>query len=155
VLAVGSVAFRPPASASWASCPAEEFRPSCDRPTNPSRDWTSTGFPRSAHARYDRGGRPLYPEAKRCSHDQRVNSGRRLPPLPAARPYRPGTHPVCPGSVLRGVTGGSLAFARSGLPLAWLLPRTERGPWAFPPSSAPPTGKTRRAHVEVGTDLEH
>jgi hypothetical protein len=29
------VAFRPPASASWASCPAREFRPTYDRPTGP------------------------------------------------------------------------------------------------------------------------
>jgi len=28
-------AFRPPAFASWASCPAREFRPTYDRPTSP------------------------------------------------------------------------------------------------------------------------
>src|ERR1700677_1383174 len=36
------------------------FRPSCDRPTG-TRCRTMTGFPRSAHARYDRIGCPLYP----------------------------------------------------------------------------------------------
>jgi hypothetical protein len=45
--------------------PPVGFRPSCDRPTRPLglRAWTPTGFPRSAHARHDRGGCPLYPEA--------------------------------------------------------------------------------------------
>ena len=54
-------AFRPPASASWASCPARELRPSCDRPTAPRPARTLTGFPCSARMRPGWGGRPLYP----------------------------------------------------------------------------------------------
>jgi hypothetical protein len=38
------VAFRPPASACWASCPAEGFRPSHDRPTRPPRSGPRRGF---------------------------------------------------------------------------------------------------------------
>ena len=38
------VAFRPPASASWASCPAEGFCPSYDRPTGPTRPGPRRGF---------------------------------------------------------------------------------------------------------------
>lgn len=45
------VAFRPPALASWASCPAEAFRPSYDRPTSHRRRWArrSTGPRRGFH----------------------------------------------------------------------------------------------------------
>ena len=53
-----------------------------------------TGFPRSAHPSHDRIGCPLYPEAQRCSHDRSDPSGRRSPPLPGARPYHPGPHPI-------------------------------------------------------------
>jgi len=53
-----------------------------------------TGFPRSAHPSHGRIGCPLYPEAQRCSHDRSDPSGRRSPPLPGARPYHPGPHPI-------------------------------------------------------------
>src|SRR5664279_4934635 len=56
--------------------------------------WTPTGFPRSAHPSRDRIGCPLCPEAQRCSHDRSDPSGRRSPPLPGARPYRPGPRPI-------------------------------------------------------------
>ena len=62
-LVASPVAFRLPASASWASCPAGGLRPSHDRPTGPLTARTPTGFPRFAHTRCGRGGRPLYPEA--------------------------------------------------------------------------------------------
>jgi len=90
----GPVAFRPPASASWASCPAGEFRPSCDRPARPQRAWTPTGFPRFTHARCDRGGRPSKPRGQRCSHAQMKrlwtplaasSSGQALPLRPSSR----------------------------------------------------------------------
>ncbi|MGP4102434.1 helix-turn-helix domain-containing protein [Nonomuraea sp. KM90] len=61
--------------------------------------WTSTGFPRCAHTRYDRGGCPSKPRGQRCSHAQISGTGRRLPPLPAARPCHPGPHPVAQGSL--------------------------------------------------------
>jgi hypothetical protein len=53
-----------------------------------------TGFPRSTHPSYDRIGCPLYPETQRCSHDRSNSSGCRSPPLPGARPYHPGLHPI-------------------------------------------------------------
>ena len=42
--------------------PAKGFRPSCDRPTGPHSP-DPTGFPRSAHPRLGRIGRPLHPGA--------------------------------------------------------------------------------------------
>src|SRR5829696_6725063 len=53
-----------------------------------------TGFPRSAHPSHGRIGCPLYPGAQRCSHGRSDPSGRRSPPLPGARPYHPGVHPI-------------------------------------------------------------
>lgn len=69
------VAFRLPASASWASCPAEEFRPSYDRPTGPvgpDLDGVST-----FHAHENQPGwAPSRPRGQRCSRDrqERVRS---------------------------------------------------------------------------------
>ena len=40
---------------------------------------------------------PPIPRGQRCSRDRLSLSGRRLPPLPAARPYHPGIHPVFQG----------------------------------------------------------
>jgi hypothetical protein len=40
---------------------------------------------------------PPLPRDQRCSHDRLSLSGRRLPPLPTARPYHPGIHPVAQG----------------------------------------------------------
>jgi hypothetical protein len=84
----------------------------------PGSAWTSTGFPRSAHPSHDRIGCPLYPETKRCSYDRSDPSGRRSPPLPGARSYRPGSHPIFRSCQLRGVIKGSLAFTRPAFPLA-------------------------------------
>ena len=66
-----------------------------DRPTGPKAgpDGVST-----FHAHEIRPGRaPSIPRDQRCSHDRPVASGRRLPPLPAARSYHPGSRPVFPG----------------------------------------------------------
>jgi len=73
------------------------FPPGCSAPLAiglPGIVWTPTGFPRSTRPSHDRIGRPLHPEAQRCSHDRSDLSGRRSPPLPAARPYHPGPHPI-------------------------------------------------------------
>jgi hypothetical protein len=43
----------------------------------------------------------------------------------------------------------------SGLPLARLLPRTERGPLGFFLKLRTPDRRDLRARVEAGTDLEH
>ena len=125
-MATGPVAFRLPASASWASCPAGDLCPSYDRPTRPFRAWTPTGFPRSAHARCDRGGRPLYPEASGVP----TTSGSSL--VAACRLHqRPGPTPGCssrlPGLCVTRHQQGFTCVRPSGLPLARLLPRTERG----------------------------
>ncbi len=40
---------------------------------------------------------PPIPRGQRCSHDRLSLPGRRLPPLPAARPYHPGIRPVFQG----------------------------------------------------------
>ena len=136
------VAFRPPASASWASCPAEGFRPSHDRPTGPEGP-DPTGFPRSTHTRYDRGGRPLYPEASGVHTTGVLVSGRRLPPLPAARPYHPGPHPVFPGfddEASSGVHSRS-PVRSSPRPVA---PPDGTGALGLLPELRTPTGRTRR-----------
>ena len=67
------------------------FRPSCDRPTGTSRHRTMTGFPRSAHARYDRDRAPSVPRDQRCS----TLTGRC--PRPAARRITTATV-LCPGA---------------------------------------------------------
>jgi hypothetical protein len=56
--------------------------------------WTRTGFPRSTHTTHDRIGCPLNPETTRCSSDRCWDLGRRAPPLPGARSYHPGPHPI-------------------------------------------------------------
>jgi len=59
-------AFRPPALASWASCPARGLRPSYDRPTAPRAARTRAGFPCSARVRRGRGRAPSVPRGQRC-----------------------------------------------------------------------------------------
>jgi hypothetical protein len=89
------VAFRPPAFACWASCsrrgvllPVTVGLPGCLD---------------SAHPSHDRIGCPLYPETKRCSHGRSDPSGRPPPPLPGARSYHPGPHPIS-GAVCYGAS---------------------------------------------------
>jgi len=103
----------------------------------PGNAWTLAGFPRSAHPSHGRIGCPLYPEAQRCSHGRSYPSGRRLPPLPGARPYHPGVHPTSRSYPLRGVIKGSLAFTRPAFPLACWSPDGTRTPWARSRASHP------------------
>ena len=135
-------AFRPPASASWASCPARGFRPSCDRPTAPRRARTRAGFPCSARARCGWGRAPSIPRGRRCLHGQ-VPSLTAACRLPAAGPCHPGTTTRPGESSSRGISEGSLAFAPSSLPLA-CGPWTERGPSGFPLSFTPRLNRTQR-----------
>ena len=88
------------------------------------------------------GWMPSIPRGQRCSRDRRWVSGRRLPPLPAARPYHPVVHHVVPGSRSRGIIEGSLAFTRPAFPLPGCSLGRSEGPWAFPSSFAPPAGRT-------------
>ena len=72
-------AFRPPAFASWASCPARGFRPSCDRPTALSAR-TRARFPCSARVRHGWDRVPSLPRGLRCLPQPGANPGRRTPP---------------------------------------------------------------------------
>ena len=129
-------AFRPPAFASWASC-SRQGTSALLTVGLPGSAWTLAGFPRSAHPSHGRIGRPLYPEAQRCSHGRSDPSGRRSPPLPGARPYHPGVHSISRSCLLRGVIKGSLAFARPAFPLAcW--PRMGQGPLGLAPRASHP-----------------
>ncbi len=120
----------------------------------PGAAWTPAGFPRSAHPSHDRIGCPLYPEATRCSHGRSDPSGRRSPPLPGARPYRPGLHPIARGCLLRGVIEGSLAFTRPAFPLA-CNPRMERGLLGLDPRASHPSRQDLRRTPGRGTGIEH
>jgi hypothetical protein len=109
----------------------------------PTRRPDPTGFPRSTHTRYDRGGRPLYPETSG------VRTTGLWPPVAACRHcQRPG--PITrvldpsPGLQITRRHQGFIRIRPSGLPLAGSLPRTERGPLGFFPELRTPTGRTRR-----------
>ena len=80
------------------------------------RSLSSTAKNRGLCPTDGRNGCPLYPEAQRCSHDRSDPSGRRSPPLPGARPYHAGSHPISRSCPLRNVMKGSLAFTRPAFP---------------------------------------
>ena len=110
-------AFRPPAFASRSPCSRPGAGPSSRsayRPPPGSR--TRTGFPRSAPARYDRGGCPLYPR------DGGARPGRMPCPavacrFPAASPCTPLLHPTG-GATHHEASTRVHAIHPSGLPLA-------------------------------------
>ncbi len=91
-------AFRPPASASWASFPARGFRPPYGRPTAPpAAARTRAGFPCSARVRPGWLRVPSLPRGRRCPH------GRMISPAAACRiatasPCHPGPRPA-PGRI--------------------------------------------------------
>ncbi len=86
-------AFRPPAFASWASCPARGFRPSYDRPTAPpAAARTRAGFPCSARVRPGWLRVPSVPRGG-GAHTTGILPGRRLPLL-NGQPWRPGPQPA-------------------------------------------------------------
>jgi len=130
------VVFRPPALACWASCSRRGLPPSSRSAYQvgaKASTRTPTGFPRSAHPSHGRIGCPLYPETTRCSADQSDPSGRRVPPLPGARSYRPGPPKL-------SITGRRQGFTRvhpPGLPPGPVIPgwnrdslgRTPRAPY--------------------------
>ena len=93
------------------------------------------GFPRSARVRHDRGGCPLCPGAVVSSRPDRNDPiGTRR--FPAASPTTPLLHPIAGNPQSRDLNQGFTHVHPSGLPLA-RNPRMERGPFGFPPSSAP------------------
>src|SRR5207248_2614775 len=76
------------------------------------------------------GWAPPIPRSQRCSRDQHWVSSRRLPPLPAARPY----HPVfIPPFRAHHHEASSEVHSRSPVRPSPgpVIPRTERGPLGF------------------------
>ena len=116
---------------------------------------TPTGFPRSAHPSHGRIGCPLYPETTRCSADRSDPSGRRAPPLPGARSYRPGPHPISRSCLLRGVVKGSLAFTRPAFsPARSSLDGTRTALGTLPGLRTPQTRSLQRTPGRE-TGIEH
>jgi hypothetical protein len=138
--------------------PAEDFHPSSRSAYQASAEAstrTPTGFPRSAHPSHGRVGCPLYPETTRCSADRSDPSGRRAPPLPGARSYRPGAHPISRSCLLRGVVKGSLAFTRPAFsPARSSLDGTRTALGTLPGLRTPQTGSLQRTPRRE-TGIEH
>ena len=146
-------AFRPPAFASWASCPARGFRPSYDRPTAPPSARTRTGFPCSARVRPGWGGCPLYPGGGGV-HATVPRSAVAACRFPAASPCHPGLA-TRPGELeLTGHQQGFTGVRPSSLPLT-CGPGTEPAPLGFPLKLRTPAGRTRKRTSRAGTGLEH
>jgi hypothetical protein len=85
-------AFRPPASASRASCPARGFRSSYDRPTAPHPARTRAGFPCSARVRHGWGRVPSLPRGLRCLSRPVNLPDRRMPPSSGRSLFTPVQH---------------------------------------------------------------
>ena len=139
--------------------PPVGFRPSHDRPTEPrSRVRTPTGFPRSAHARCNRGGRPLYPEASgvhatdvgspvaACRLCQRPGPTTRIF-LPSFRAH---DHEASTGVHLRSPVRSSPrpVAPPDGTGALGLVPRASH------PQQAGPAGRTSRRGPISNTDQE-
>lgn len=77
------------------------------------------------------GWAPPIPRGQAVFTRPTLGLGRRLPPLPAARPYHPGLPFRRPGLTITRHQQGFTCVHPSGLPLARLFPRTERGPLGF------------------------
>ena len=103
--------------------------------------WTRRDF-HVPHIRVTAGLGAPYPEAQRCSHDRSDPSGRRSPPLPGARPYHPGPHPIS-----RAVHYEASSRVHSRSPARpsprLVIPWMDQGPWLFP-GLRTPTGRDLR-----------
>jgi len=128
------------------------FRPSYDRPTG-TRCRTMTGFPRSAHARCGRIGRPLYPGTGGALAGRGTSPARRLPPFHGTGPVpRHGRHLSGALTNEASVKGSRHSPARPS-PHPW--PPDDTGnppafPWAPHPREQDP-----RTHARAGTGSEH
>ena len=116
----------------------------------PTTARTPTGFPRFAHTRHDRGGRPLYPETSGVpTTDSHY-------PVAACRLFqRPGpiTLVLIPSSRARNNEASTGIHLRSPVrssPRPLLL-RTKRRPFGFFPGLRTPTSRTRRRTPERGS----
>ena len=144
-------AFRPPAFASQPSFPAWDSAPLTIGLPAPQR-WTMTGFPRSAHARHGRNGRPLYPGTG-GAHAGRCNPRPAACRITAAGSSTPAEPSPIRGYASRGISQGFTSFARPAFPSP-VAPGRPGAPPAFP--RAPhPRGQDPRTHARAGTGSEH
>jgi hypothetical protein len=88
-------------------------RPSCDRPTASRNRRTMTGFPCSAHMRYGRNGRPLYPATggAHTGHEWHWPAACRFS---AARVLSPGSAVTYPGLKIHPVPLCACRSRRAG-----------------------------------------
>ncbi len=103
--------------------------------------WTMTGFPRSAHARYGRIGRPLYPGTS-GAHAGRVLSPARRLPHPSGRVLLPRLPSPIRGYAITRHQSRVHVVRPPGLPLA-RGPRMTRGPLRLSPGLRTHAGRTR------------
>ncbi len=91
---------------------------------------------------------PSLPRGQRCSHARSDPSGRRSPPLPGARPYRPGRHPIS-GAV--NYEASSRVHSRSPArpSPSPVLPWMDQGPLGSSPGFAPQQAGPA-AHARAG-----
>lgn len=142
-------AFRPPALASWTSCPAGGFRPSHDRPTG-QEPGPRRGF-HVPHTRYTTGLGALFTPRPRGAH---LASRARLT---IARPLCQGPGPITPVTIpstreLR-MTRRHQGFTRVHPP--GLLPGPPVPGWnsnrlGHHPRASHPTGQEPVTHAEAG-----
>jgi len=151
------VVFRPPALACWASCSRRGLPPSSRSAYQVSAKAsarTPTGFPRSTHTRYGRGGRPLYPEASGVP-----TTGSHFPVAACRLFQRPGpiTQVFIPSSRARNNEASSGVHSRSPVrpsprPVA---PPDGTGALRLLPWASHPNGQDPSTHARAGIDMEH
>ena len=138
-----------PAFASWASCSRQGIPPP-SRLAYRHRAPDLTGFPRSACASSDRGGRPLDPEASG------VHTAGENCPAAACRSStaRPCTPVLIPSAGALGNEASAGVHSRSPVRSSpRLRSRMERERFGFFPELRTP--QLPAAHVRAGTGLEH
>jgi hypothetical protein len=126
-------AFRPPASASWASCSRQGSQlslRSAYRRLGAARRRTLTGFPRSARMRYGQVRASSVSRGRRCSHGRGGVPGRRLP-LPSGQPLVTPAKTAVPGcGGDETSTKDSRSFAHLAFPSP-VTPGRSGSPWAL------------------------
>ena len=117
------------------------------------RPRTMTGFPRSAHMRYGRIGRPLYPGTSGAptGHSRSWPAACRLSP---ARVLHPSGTVIYPGP--RDNEASSRVHLRSpARPSPRPQPRMTREPLGLLPRASHPREQDPRTHAGAGTGSEH
>ena len=128
-------AFRPPASACWASCPAGDCAPLAIGPPRHHQRGPRRGF-HVPHASDPAGVGALYTPGPAVF--TRPSQGRRPPPAASQQPapVTPVLPPAPGNSNQQDISKSSPVFARPAFPSPVAPGRNQR-PWAFPRSSAP------------------